>query len=126
MGIELVKQESAGEASNYEDDDDFEEIEIEKQTADPIQEKQVKQLFKELRIILQIKNIKRGDSLKYILHGERNPETNKKVTKVSIDVFNKQLQSKIGLDKEVSLLLAKYLIEKPNEDGKIELLGDKT
>lgn len=122
----MVKQESAGEASNYEDDDDFEEIEIEKQTADPIQEKQVKQLFKELRIILQIKNIKRGDSLKYILHGERNPETNKKVTKVSIDVFNKQLQSKIGLDKEVSLLLAKYLIEKPNEDGKIELLGDKT
>lgn len=60
------------------------------------------------------------------MHGERNPETNKKVTKVSIDVLNKQLQSKIGLDKEVSLLLAKYLIEKPNEDGKIELLGDKT
>tara|TARA_B110001450_G_C17553245_1_gene453563 strand:+ start:825 stop:1019 length:195 start_codon:yes stop_codon:yes gene_type:complete len=63
----LVKPESEKETSNYEDDDDFEEIE--KVFMDPIQKKEVTGRFKELRIILQIKNIKRGDALKFILHG---------------------------------------------------------
>jgi len=64
LGIELIKPESE-EPSNYEDDDDFEEIE--KAYADPMKDQ--KERFKELRIILQIKNIKRGDALKFILHG---------------------------------------------------------
>jgi len=37
LGIELIKPESEVEASNYEDDDDFEEIE--KTYSDPIQSK---------------------------------------------------------------------------------------
>ena len=76
LGIELIKPESEVEASNYEDDDDFEEVE--KEYADPIEESKVKERFKELRLILQIKNIKKGDALKFILHGLKNPETNKK------------------------------------------------
>ena len=52
---------------------------------DPIQKKEVTGRFKELRIILQIKNIKRGDALKFILHGVQNPETNKKAKVISIE-----------------------------------------
>lgn len=50
IGIELIKPESEVQESNYEDDDDFEEIE--KTYADPVAEDKVKGRFKELRIIL--------------------------------------------------------------------------
>jgi hypothetical protein len=83
----LIKPESEVEESNYEDDDDFEEVE--KAYADPVQKKQVFNTFKELRIILQIKNIKRGDALKFILHGLSNPETNKKAKVISIESLTK-------------------------------------
>jgi len=87
LGIELIKPESEVEESNYEDDDDFEEVE--KAYADPISEQKVRDRFKELRIILQIKNIKRGDSLKFILHGLKNPETDKKAKVISIESLRK-------------------------------------
>ena len=78
-----------------------------------------------MRIILQIKNIKRGDALKFILHGLQNPETNKKAKVISIESLKKQFKSKIGFDEETSLKLSKFLIEKANEDGKIESLEGK-
>ena len=68
---------------------------------------------------MQIKGVKKGDILKYILHGLKNPDTEKKVNKVSIDTLSKQLVKKIGLSEEIAENLAKYLIEEPNEDGKI-------
>jgi len=38
---------------------------------------------------MQIKGVKKGDILKYILHGLRDPETDKKVNKISIDILEK-------------------------------------
>jgi hypothetical protein len=68
---------------------------------------------------MQIKSVKKGDILKYILHGIKDPETDKKVNKVSIDTLQKQFVKRIGLGEEIAENLAKYLIEQPNEDGKI-------
>lgn len=87
--------------------------------------KQVKKAFEELRLILQIKKIKKGDSFKYILHGARDETTGKKAKVVSLQALTDCLQERIGFpDAEVSLKLAKFLMEKPNEEGKIELLDD--
>ena len=86
------EEEEEEEASNYEDD--FEEVApVEKVYADPITLKQVKLHFDELKIILQIKKIKRGDALKYILHEIKDPETGKKIKKVTIECLAKQLSS---------------------------------
>ena len=72
------------------DDDDFEEpAAAEKVFLDPVSHDSVKIHFDELRIILQIKKIKRGDALKYILHGVKDPDTDKKIKKVSIECLAK-------------------------------------
>jgi ferritin-like protein len=72
-----------------------------------------------------IKKVKKGDALKYLLHGLKDEETNKKVKKVTIqnlaDCFDKKIQF---TDKNVSMKMAKYFIEQPNEEGKIELMDD--
>ena len=79
----------------------------------------MKKHFADLKLIMQIKSVKKGDILKYILHGVRDQDTDKKVNKVSIDTLQKQLVKRIGLNEEIAESLAKYLIEEPNEDGKI-------
>ena len=70
--------------SNYEEDE-FEEKE--KVVLDPVTLDSVKQHFAELAIILQIKKIKKGDSLKYILHGVKDPETGKKSKIVNMETM---------------------------------------
>lgn len=115
LAIELLNQDNEGDdddGSNY-DDNDFEEpVPAEKVFVDPVSHDSVKMHFDELRLILQIKKIKRGDALKYILHGVKDPDTGKKIKKVSIECLVKQLSSaRIGLPKDMSLKLAKYLIE---------------
>ena len=88
LAIELLNQENQDkdevEESNY--DDDFEEpAPAEKVYKDAVTLDKVKAHFEELRIILQIKKVKRGDALKFILHGVKNPETDKKVKKVTLE-----------------------------------------
>ena len=122
LGIELVNQkveEEEEEVSNYEDD--FEEpAPPEKVFIDPVTLKQVKQHFDELKIILQIKKIKKNDTLKYILHGIKGTDSDKKVKKVTIECLTKCITKKIGFTTQVATKLAKFLIEVPNEDGKVE------
>ena len=57
--------------------------------------------------------------LKYLLHGIRE-ENGKKVKKVSVKVLPDQLRAKIGFEAQDCVLIARYLIEKPGEDGKVE------
>ena len=64
--------------SNYEEEFEEEVVSEQNKQIEPINLKEVKPRFKELRLILQIKNIKKGDALKYILHGVRDEENNKK------------------------------------------------
>jgi hypothetical protein len=40
----------------------------------------------ELKTILQIKQVKKGDALRYVLHGLRNDQ-GKKLKKISIETF---------------------------------------
>lgn len=56
---------------------------------DPVTLDKVKKDFADLKLIMQIKGVKKGDILKYILHGLKNPDTEKKVNKVSIDTLSK-------------------------------------
>ena len=125
LGIELIQAVIEEEESNYEEDNDFEEVVSETVFKDPVNLKDVQKYFKELRLILQIKNIKKGDALKFILHGVRDSESNKKSKVISVKAFSEQLHSKIGFDDTVSLQLARFLIEKPNDDGKIEQKGSE-
>jgi hypothetical protein len=53
------------------------------------------------------------------LHGLRDPETSKKIKKVTLETLEKQLTDKIGFTKDVSSKFAKFLVETPNEDGKV-------
>ena len=85
---------------------------MEKVYADPVTLKQVQLHFDELKIILQIRKIKRPDALKYILHEIKDPETGKKIKKITIECLAKQLGSgKIGFPESVAMKMAKYLIE---------------
>jgi hypothetical protein len=53
------------------------------------------------------------------LHGLRDPETSKKIKKITLETLEKQLIDKIGFSKDVSSQIAKFLVETPNEDGKV-------
>jgi len=53
------------------------------------------------------------------LHGLRDDD-NKKVKKVTIAALHNQLVDKIGFSEEVAEKLSRFLIEKPNADGKVE------
>ena len=125
LGIELIQAVIEEEESNYEEDNDFEEVMSETVYKDPVELKDVQRLFKELRLILQIKAIKKGDVLKYILHGVRDSETSKKRKVISVKTLSEQIQDKIGFDDTASLKIARFLIEKPNDEGKIEQKGSE-
>jgi len=76
-------------------------------------------------MILIIKKVKKVDVLKYVLRGVRDETTGKKVKVVTIQALADGLQKKIGFaDLDVPMKLAKYLIEKPNDEGKIELMDN--
>lgn len=110
--LELASQDAIDEEPSNYDDDDFEEQVSEKVFLAPITFEEVKGHFDELRLIFMIKKVKKEDALKYLLHGLKDEETGKKVKKVTIknlaDCFDKKIQFP---DKEVSMKLAKYLIE---------------
>ena len=81
--LENAPVEEEQEESNY-DDDGFEEAAQEKVYQAPITFEEVKIHFEELRLILAIKKVKKADALKYLLHGLKDQDTNKKVKKVTI------------------------------------------
>ena len=60
------------------------------------------------------------ECLKFILSGAK--EDGHRVRNVSVECFSDNLEKKIGFSKQVSLKMAKYLIEQVNEDGKVEKL----
>lgn len=84
MAIELINGIVDEEPSNYEEDD-FEAVET-KIFKDPVTLDSVKIHFEEMLIILKIKSIKKGDSLKYILNGVRD-QNNLKVKNVSLEIM---------------------------------------
>ena len=53
-----------------------------------------------------------------MLHGVRD-ESGKKVKAVSVKVLSDQLKARIGFEAEHCLLLARFLIEQPGEEGKV-------
>lgn len=107
------------EPSDYEEDAFDEEVVPEKVYANPVTLLDVKDHFDELAAILQVKKIKKGDTLKYILHGLRDPETSKKIKKITLETLEKQLTDKIGFTQDVSSKVAKFLMESANEEGKV-------
>lgn len=115
---ELEEVEEEAEASDYEEDA-FEEALPSKEYTEPVALAEVKEHFTELEAILQVKRIKKGDTLKYILHGVRDPETSKKIKKVTLETLERQFADRIGFTREVAGKLSKFLIEVPNEEGKI-------
>lgn len=117
LAVELTNGVVDEEPSNYEDD--FEEEDHNKIQKEALTIEKVQVHFEELLIILKIKQIKKEDALKYILHGLRD-EDQKKVKKVTIAALHNQLVERIGFSEEVSEKLARFLIEKPNEEGKVE------
>lgn len=117
MAVELINGVVDEEPSNYEEDE-FEAVET-KVLKESIPIDMVKSHFEELMIILKIKQIKRADCLRYILHGARD-EDGKKIRKVSIAALHNQIVDRIGFTEEVAEKMARYLIEKPNADGKVE------
>ena len=125
LGIELIPAIMEEDESNYEEEFEEEVVSEQNKQIEPINLKEMKPRFKELRLILQIKNIKKGDALKYILHGVRDEENNKKSKQISIATLSEQIEKKIGFSKTISQKIAKYLIEKPNDEGKIEQQGDE-
>ena len=107
------------EPSNYEEEE-FEEQEV-PADLDPVTETQVKDLFKELKIILQIKEVKHGDALKFILHGQKEKEKSSKVKYVSVSTLKSSLKKKIGFSEDKCLLLARFLVETTDsETGKVK------
>lgn len=127
LAIELTNLEEVeeeAEPSDYEEDAFEADPVPEKVFSDPVSLTDVKDHFVELGAILQIKKIKKGDSLKYILHGLRDAETSKKQKKITLETLTKQLKDKIGFTEEVSSKLARFLIETPNEEGKVLQLTD--
>lgn len=79
------------------DDNDFEEPASvrEKEYVDRIRKDKVEQNFEELTIILQIKKIKHGDIIKFLLHGQKI--SGKKIKKVSIECLTNAFLKKVGL-----------------------------
>ena len=118
LAVELINGTVEEEPSNYEEDD-FEAEPDTRVFKDPITLAKVQKHFEELLIILKIKQIKKGDSLKYILNGLRDDE-DKKLKIVTLEMLQSQLVDKIGFTEEVSEKVARFLIEQPNTDGKIE------
>ena len=112
--------------SNYEDE--FEEAadpsEREPAFLDPVQAKDVERHFDELRQILLIKGVKRGDALQYILSGARD-EDGKKLKIISVEKLAAQIDERIGFyDTDVSVKMARFLIEVPEEDGRVRSLDN--
>ena len=59
-----------------------------------------------------IKKVKKADALKYLLHGLKDQETNKKIKKVTIQNLADCLEKRINFaDNDVAMKLAKHLIE---------------
>lgn len=113
--------EMLNDPSNYEEEE-FEE-QVEPANFDPVTESQVKDLFKEMKIVLQIKEIKHGDALKFILHGVKEGDKNSKVKYVSINTLKSTLKKQVGFSEDNCLLLARYLVEsKDEETGKVKSL----
>ena len=82
LAIELTNGVVDEEPSNYEEDD-FEEEDHNKIVKELVTAEKVQVHFQELLVILKIKQIKKGDALKFILHGLRDDD-NKKVKKITI------------------------------------------
>ena len=80
--------------------------------------------MRELALILKIKQVKKGDALKYLLKGLKG-EDQGKLKNVSIQDLVDRFQEKIGLDNETSERLARFLVEVPNEEGKVEKLENQ-
>ena len=116
LAIELL--EDKDEDEDY-DKSDFEDAEPQVTFEDPVKFSEISQVFEEIRLILQIKKVKKEDTLRFMLHGIR--EDGKKVKKISIEMLKDCFFSKLGLSDEPSEKLAKFLIEKPNQQGKIEI-----
>ena len=117
LAVELTNGVVNEEPSNYEEDEFEEEAKVMKEA---VIVERIEQHFEELVIILKIKQIKKGDCLKYILHGVRD-EDKKKQKKISIATLHNQLVERIGFTEDVSEKIARYLIEKPDANGKVEL-----
>jgi hypothetical protein len=54
------------------------------------------------------------------LHGVKGADSDKKIKKVTIESLTKSITKRIGFTTQVATKLAKFLIEVPNEDGKVE------
>lgn len=81
---------------------------------------EVSQHFDELRLILQIKGVKRGDALQFLLSGARDDD-GKKLKQISIETLANKIDERIGFyDTDVSQKMARFLIEEPDEDGRVK------
>lgn len=67
---------------------------------------------------MQIKNVNRKDILKFILHGCKDDQ-GKKAKNISISTLAKAISKRVGFGVEVANELARYLIESPDENGKV-------
>lgn len=107
----MLENEVEEEPEEY-DEDPFEKVEqeSEKVMLDYVTFDQVELLFKEIKSIFQIKQVKKADLLKYILHGQRD-DKGRKVKKVSIKLLANQIEARVGFDSSRSLLLARFLID---------------
>lgn len=120
LEIEVLEEENIQEEEEYEED--FVEEEEVKEYRPKVTDDMVKPKFKDLRLILQIKEVKKSDILKYILH-EKKAIDGHKVKKVDLKLFVTMLEKRIGLGKETSELIGRFLIEKPSEnDGQVLIL----
>jgi hypothetical protein len=64
-----------------------------------------------MKSIFQIKNIKKGDILKYILYGQRHE--GKKVKHITINMLLNLIEKKVGFTAEQSMQIARFCIDDP-------------
>eukprot|EP00347_Sterkiella_histriomuscorum_P013870 403363052 len=99
----------------YEEEDFDEYVE---NFEDAVKLEEIQLLLQELKLKLQIKKVKQNKALKYVLKGLSNDQ-GKKLKSISIQKLSQQLTKKIKFNDQESTLVARYLIEQPNQNGQI-------
>jgi hypothetical protein len=79
--------------------------------------------MKEMKYILMIKKVRCEQALKYILHNLKDG-TGKKKNIISIQTLKERLREKIGFKVDTCLMIARYLIEKPDKDNQVVVLSN--
>ncbi|CDW75229.1 UNKNOWN [Stylonychia lemnae] len=110
--VELVEVQ---EEEQYEEEEFDEYVE---NLVDCVKYEDVQFTVLELRLKLQIKKVKRQNAFKYVMNSLKD-EKGKRIKIVSLKQLQNQFYLRMKFDNNESLLLARYIMEQPNQNGQV-------